>query len=77
MAALAALSLVAPAAPVFAAPPPSPADPGPASRWGGETGFEVPSVKVGTTRPVSAEAEAEPTKEQAAWRAEQETSTAR
>ncbi|SDC65599.1 RHS repeat-associated core domain-containing protein [Streptomyces prasinopilosus] len=72
VAALAALSLVAPAAPVFAAPSPSPADPGPTSRWGEKTDFEVPPVKVGTTRPVPGEAEAEPTEEQAAWRAEQE-----
>jgi RHS repeat-associated protein len=71
IAALAALSLVAPAAPVFAAPTPGPTDPGTTSAWGKKTDFEVPPVKVGTTEPVAGKAEAEPTEEQAAWRAEQ------
>ncbi|MER7487623.1 RHS repeat-associated core domain-containing protein [Streptomyces sp. NPDC126497] len=71
VAALAALALIAPATPVFAAPAPGPADPGPTSAWGRKTDFDVPPVKVGETKPVPGEAEAEPTKEQAAWRAEQ------
>jgi RHS repeat-associated protein len=69
IAALATLALVAPAVPAFAAP--SPADPGPTSAWGKKTDFEMPPVKVGKTKPVPGEAEAESTKEQAAWRAEQ------
>ncbi|MER5834935.1 RHS repeat-associated core domain-containing protein [Streptomyces sp. NPDC002130] len=69
VAALATLSLIAPAAPVFAAP--SPADPGSGSVWGKKTDFQVPPVKVGETKPVPGQAEAEPTKQQAAWRAEQ------
>ncbi|MFE1254992.1 RHS repeat domain-containing protein, partial [Streptomyces fungicidicus] len=69
IAALAALSLVAPAVPALAAP--SPADPGPTSSWGKKTDFEEPPVKVGDTRPVPGQEEAAPTKEQAAWRAEQ------
>ncbi|MBB6076104.1 DUF6531 domain-containing protein [Streptomyces paradoxus] len=55
----------------MAAPTPAPADPGPTSVWGKKTDFEVPPVKVGTTKPVPGEAEAAPTNEQAAWRAEQ------
>ncbi|WP_435807822.1 RHS repeat-associated core domain-containing protein [Streptomyces parvulus] len=69
IAALAALSLVVPAVPALAAP--SPADPGPTSAWGKKTEFEAPPVKVGDTRPVPGREEAAPTKEQAAWRAEQ------
>ncbi|MFD7242355.1 RHS repeat-associated core domain-containing protein [Streptomyces massasporeus] len=69
IAALATLSLVAPTSPALAAP--APADPGQTSVWGKKTDFEVPPVKVGTTKPVPGEAEAEPTKEQSAWRAEQ------
>ncbi|MFJ2931059.1 hypothetical protein ACIPIU_39345 [Streptomyces massasporeus] len=69
MAALATLSLVASAAPALAAP--SPADPGQTSVWGKKTDFQVPPVKIGETKPVPGQAEAEPTKQQAAWRAEQ------
>ncbi|MFB7931965.1 RHS repeat-associated core domain-containing protein [Streptomyces sp. NPDC056039] len=69
VAALATLSLVAPASPVFAVP--SPADPGPTSAWGNKTDFQVPPVQVGETKPVPGQAEAEPTKQQAAWRTEQ------
>ncbi|MCT7352983.1 DUF6531 domain-containing protein [Streptomyces sp. 15-116A] len=69
--ALAALSLIAPAVPAFAAPSPAPVDPGPTSAWGKKSDFEVPPVKVGETEPVAGEVEAEPTKAQAAWRAEQ------
>ncbi|WP_395570303.1 RHS repeat-associated core domain-containing protein [Streptomyces sp. BK79] len=69
MAAVAALSLVVPAAPVFAAP--APADPGSTSAWGKKSDLDVPPVKVGATRPVTGKPEAEPTKARAAWRAEQ------
>ncbi|WP_373314646.1 RHS repeat-associated core domain-containing protein [Streptomyces longispororuber] len=70
MAAVAALSLAASGTAALAAP--EPPDPGPRSVWGKpKEPFAIPPVKVGETRPVAPEAEAEPTPEEAAWRAQQ------
>lgn len=71
-AAVAVLALGASALPAFAAPTPPPADPGPGSVWGKKTApLTEPPVKVGSTKPVPGEAEAAPSKEEAAWRAAQ------
>ncbi|MFH8791941.1 RHS repeat-associated core domain-containing protein [Streptomyces sp. NPDC017941] len=70
VAAVAALSLAASGTAALAAP--AAPDPGPSSVWGKpKEPFAVPPVKVGGTEPVAPVAEAEPTPEQAAWRAEQ------
>ncbi|WP_456340825.1 RHS repeat-associated core domain-containing protein [Streptomyces solincola] len=71
VAAVAALSLAAAAAPVLAEP--AAADPGPRSVWGKTDGprFTVPPVKVGTTRPVPNTAEAPASPAEAAWEAAQ------
>ncbi|MET9800298.1 RHS repeat-associated core domain-containing protein [Streptomyces sp. NPDC006368] len=68
VAAVAALSLAVPATPALAAP----ADPGPSSVWG-KSGprFEVPPVRVGSTKPVANKAQAPASPEVAAWRAAQ------
>ncbi|MEK9523414.1 DUF6531 domain-containing protein [Streptomyces venezuelae] len=69
-AAIAVLALGASALPALAASPA--AGPGPGSVWGKEAApLEIPPVKVGSTRPVPAEPEAAPSKEEAAWRAAQ------
>ena len=71
-AAVAVLALGASALPAFAAPTPPPADPGAGSVWGKKAApLTRPPVKVGTTKPVPGEAEAAPSKEEAAWRAAQ------
>ncbi|MFE6132967.1 RHS repeat-associated core domain-containing protein [Streptomyces sp. NPDC056437] len=71
-AAVAVLALGASALPAFAAPTPPSADPGPGSVWGKKTApLTEPPVKVGSTKPVPGEAEAAPSKEEAAWRAAQ------
>ncbi|MFD3440191.1 RHS repeat-associated core domain-containing protein [Streptomyces sp. NPDC058685] len=71
-AAVAVLALGASALPAFAAPTPPPADPGPGSVWGKKAApLTQPPVKVGSTKPVPGEAEAAPSKEEAAWRAAQ------
>ncbi|MEU9366732.1 hypothetical protein AB0D71_18700, partial [Streptomyces avermitilis] len=45
------------------------ADPGPGSVWGKDAPrFEMPAVKVGSTKPVATQPEREPSKELAAWR---------
>lgn len=70
VAAVAALSLAASLTPAFADP--APADPGPTSVWGKEADpIDIPPVKVGDNKPVAGQAEAQPTEDQAAWRAEQ------
>ncbi|WP_374684230.1 DUF6531 domain-containing protein, partial [Streptomyces sp. ODS05-4] len=71
MAAVAALSLAAAAAPVLAEP--AAADPGPRSVWGKADGsrFTVPPVKTGTTRPVPSTAEAPASPAEAVWEAAQ------
>ncbi|MVO86417.1 RHS repeat protein [Streptomyces sp. p1417] len=70
VAAVAALALAASGTAALAAP--DAPDPGPTSVWGKpKKPFDVPPVKVGVTDPVAPVAEAEPTPEQAAWRAGQ------
>ncbi|MBX9427437.1 RHS repeat-associated core domain-containing protein [Streptomyces lateritius] len=69
-AAIAVLALGASSLPAFAASPA--AGPGPSSVWGKKAEpLEVPPVKVGSTKPVASQAEAAPSKEEAAWRAAQ------
>ncbi|MGA4838387.1 hypothetical protein [Streptomyces sp. G45] len=64
---MAALSLAASGTGALAAP-----EPGAQSVWGKpKEPFDIPPVKVGATKPVAPEAEARPTREQAAWRAHQ------
>ncbi|MDX6362850.1 MAG: hypothetical protein QOC85_1860, partial [Streptomyces sp.] len=48
-------------------------DPGPGSAWGKDAPrFEMPAVKVGSTKPVATQPEREPSKELAAWRQAQQ-----
>ncbi|WP_309051102.1 RHS repeat-associated core domain-containing protein [Streptomyces sp.] len=69
-AAVAVLALGASSLPALAATPV--ADPGTGSVWGRKAApLEVPPVKVGSTKPVANQAEAAPSKEEAAWRAAQ------